>query len=211
MRESIPLRARLQRHDDEIVVEAHWSGGIEIAHLRFGAAAPPGQMPRRLGITPVDRHNMDRVASKAVRSLRSVAVEGNAERDRLALLDQPCCIANPFRCYVVDRAQLVLGSPFTPIAHLIRHCTPVGHRSVPLIYSIARWLAETNTQHAARGRTRDFEEYRHCAGVGRHRPTAPDRPHCMALLTDCQPNAITRYALSSHNAGRVSYRYDRHD
>jgi hypothetical protein len=53
MRERVPLRTPLQRHDDVVVVEAHRTFP-ELADLRFGAPAPAFEVARGVLIAPVD-------------------------------------------------------------------------------------------------------------------------------------------------------------
>src|SRR6185437_1614925 len=63
---------------------------------------------------------MDRVEAPAEQSgLRTGAIEGNTEREDLAGADQARRLYNVLRHHVVERADLVLFAPASPVLELL--------------------------------------------------------------------------------------------
>jgi hypothetical protein len=104
MAEAVPLRAALQRHHHHVV------GGANAAMVE----------DTRVGIRPRAQHGMQGIDAAhggilALRPLRAVLVEVERERDHLALAHEPRGRDDvPGRC-VIERPDLVVGSPPAPV------------------------------------------------------------------------------------------------
>src|ERR1700730_17286376 len=173
MSQSVPLRAALQRHYHVIVGEAHRT---VLPQARHGSLDRRGGIRRVLleaNAPAVDGHQVDRVGTEGeVGTLGTIGVEVDAEREQLALLDKARCLPQLIRRDIVERPELVVGAPLSPVAysfcnlvellggiHLLLRMTIGFDKAAPLrpVASMSHGRAATRnctlfTTHAA-GRT----------------------------------------------------------
>src|SRR5437867_3524608 len=123
VRQSIPLRTALERHDDVIVVKAH-RAFPEFTNLRFGTPTPTFEMMCGILVATIYRHDVNGITTKPMCPLRTIRIDRDTERDRPSLSDQFRRLHDLFRGDVVQRPQLVVRSPFAPVPYPFCHFSP---------------------------------------------------------------------------------------
>ena len=112
MAERVPLRAALERHRDRVV----------------GVADAAAVLPPRHRVGAGRQHGVDRIVAVAPQALlRAVAVVRQSEGENLALADEPRRGGHVLGRHVIERAELVIGSPFAPALEALRRLAQMGH------------------------------------------------------------------------------------
>jgi len=119
VRQAVPLRGALQRHGDEVVVVAKAFG------IRADAAVD-------------DAHQVDRVHAAERADLRTGGLEAQAEAEDGAAPDASTGSLHDLRRDEVQRAELVVRSPPSPVRHLSGDRVKPIHRRPPTIASQRR-------------------------------------------------------------------------
>ncbi len=117
--EPVPLRAALRGHHDHVVRGANFAA---VQHARVGVR--PGAQHQVDGIKPSHRGIF------RLPALRPAMVERQRERNDFALLHEPRRRDDVFRPRVVERANLVVRPPASPIFQPLRRRVYVGHRQL---------------------------------------------------------------------------------
>jgi hypothetical protein len=133
--EAVPLRAALQRHHHHVV------GGADAALIeRAGIGVRAGAQHRVQRIDAAERR------IRGLAALRAVIIEIERERDHLALFHELRCGDDVFGLRVIERADLIIGTPFAPVLIFFRglveivsrHFAPGHWLSLPLF--AVRWI-----------------------------------------------------------------------
>jgi hypothetical protein len=108
MAKTVPLRAALERHRHHVV------GGTNAALVERA----------RIGVRAGAQHGMDRICAPhggifALCALRARVIEVQRKRDHFALPDQARSSDDVLWSRIVERADLVVRSPFAPILVLL--------------------------------------------------------------------------------------------
>src|SRR5207302_345024 len=128
--EAVPLGHALQRHDDPVV------GAAVALHL--------GDVGRRPGpVAAVAEHRVNRVEALAGAALGSPALQRNAEREDLAGGGEAAGSGYRVGRDVVQRAELVVRSPPTPVPDLERERAEGVFAHGPASYGIVPWPRRT--------------------------------------------------------------------
>ena len=115
--EPVPLRAALQRHHHHVV------GGADAALVEHA----------RIGVGAGAQHGVQRIDAAERRiiglaALRAVVVEIERQRDHLAFFHQLRRGDDVFGRGVIERADLVVGTPFAPVLVFLRGLAEVVAR-----------------------------------------------------------------------------------
>src|SRR5258705_10493618 len=129
VRERVPLRGGLQRHDDDVVVEPHRVALEVSGQLTGSRVLQPlrAVLEQRSRVASVDGHHVQRVLPEVERTLRPRRTEVHPERKHLAVLYETARLDDLLGRDEVQRPELVGVAPTAPVAYVIRDPAKIAH------------------------------------------------------------------------------------